>query len=105
MIDPESLQALGRGLRECLHADRAVLEELRADVRPLREATRRIQPRSATAVSLVATDGGNNRIQFDPFLIQLVRVVDSNENELCLEVVTPTSDVRALDRRQFNEDG
>jgi hypothetical protein len=88
-----------------MQSDRAVLDELRADVRPLRDATRRIQPRGTTAISLVATDGGNNRIQFDPFLIQLVRVVDSSENELCLEVVTPTSDIRVLDRRQFHQNG
>jgi hypothetical protein len=101
MIDPESLQALSRELRQCMETDRAVLEELRADVRPLRDGARRIQPRATTAVSLVAADGGNNRIQFDPFLVQLVRVVDSNQNELFLEAVTPTTDVRLLNRRHF----
>jgi hypothetical protein len=105
MIDPESLCTLSKELRRCMESDHAVLDELRADVRPLRDATRRIQPRATTALSLVATDGGNNRIQFDPFLIQLVRVVDSSENELCLEVITPTSDIRGLNRRQFHEDG
>jgi hypothetical protein len=105
MIDPESLRTLSEELRRCMQSDHAVLEELRADVRPLHDATRRIQPRATTAISLVATDGGNNRIQFDPFLIQLVRVVDSSENELCPEVITPTSDIGALDRRQFHEDG
>jgi hypothetical protein len=84
-----------------MEADRAVLDELRADVRPLRDGARRIQPRATTAVSLVAADGGNNRIQFDPFLVQLVRVVDSNQNELFLEAVTPTTDVRVLNRRHF----
>jgi hypothetical protein len=105
MIDPESLRNLSEELRRCMETDRKVLDELRADVRSLRDTTRRIQPRATTAISLVATDGGNNRFQFDPFLIQLVRVVDSSENELCLEVITPTSDIQALDRRQFHEDG
>src|SRR5262249_29389401 len=97
--------ALTRELRQCMEADRAVLDELRADVRPLRVGARRIQPRAATAVSLVAADGGNNRIQFDPFLVQLVRVVDSNQNELFLEAVTPTTDVRLLSRRHFTGTG
>jgi hypothetical protein len=66
---------------------------------------KRIQPRQTTAVSLVATDGGNNRIQFDPFLVQLVRVVDSSNNEHCLEAVTPTTDVPTLSKAQFEEDG
>jgi hypothetical protein len=105
MIDPQSLDALGRQFRQCMASDRALLDELRADVRPLRHATRRIHPQATTALSLVATDGGNNRIRFDPFLVQLVRVVDSSDNELCLEVVTPTSDLRALSARHFNPDG
>src|SRR5262249_49747109 len=87
MIDPESLTTLARELHLCMKADRALLDELRADIRPLRNATHCIQPRATTSLSVVATDGGNNRIQFDPFLIQLVRVVDSSQNELCLEVL------------------
>jgi hypothetical protein len=50
-------------------------------VRPLRDQVRRIQPRGTTALSLVATNGGNYRVQFDPFLAQLVWVVDSSNNE------------------------
>jgi hypothetical protein len=102
MIDPESMEVLSRDLKSCMQSDRAILDSLREEIRPMRSATRRIQPRTTTAISLVATDGGNNRIQFDPFLIQLVRVVDSSRNELCLEVLTPTTDIRALDARQFD---
>jgi hypothetical protein len=54
---------------------------------------------------LVGADGGNNRIQFDPFLVQLVRVVDSSNNEYCLEAITPTTNVAALSQRQFGSDG
>src|SRR5690606_16402020 len=67
--------------------------------------TRRIQPRATTSISLVGTDGGNNQLQFDPFLIQLVRVVDSSNNEYCLEAVSPTTPVQKLNERQFAADG
>lgn len=104
MIEPESFTQLKQEIETRLLSDRGILDELRGEIRPLRDNTRRIQPRSATTISLVATDGGNNRIQFDPFMIQLVRVVDSSNNEYCLEAVTPTTDITALSRRQFLDD-
>ncbi|HYU35568.1 MAG TPA: hypothetical protein VEW48_25720 [Thermoanaerobaculia bacterium] len=105
LIDPDSIAILRSEMKASIAGDRRVLDELRDDVRPLKGATRKIQPRSTTAISLVGTDGGNNRVEFDPFMVQLVRVVDSSNNEYCLEVVTPTSDRHAVNRRHFHEDG
>lgn len=105
MIDPESIDALRSQLASSIEGDRQVLDELCEEVRPLRSQTRRIQPRSTTAISLVGTDGGNNRIDFDPFMVQLVRVVDSSNNEYCLESVTPTTDRRLVNMRHIDEDG
>lgn len=105
MIDPQSQAQLQREIAERMQSDCAVLEDLRVDMRELRGSVRRIQPRSTTAISLVGTDGGNNSIQFDPFLVQIVRVVDSSNNEYCLEAVTPTTSVSQLSARQFNDDG
>jgi hypothetical protein len=84
--------------------DRKLLEELRAEVRLGLGDARRIMSRQTTAVSLVGTDGGNNRIEFDPFMAQLIRVVDSSNNEYCLEVITPTTDLVTLSKRHI-EDG
>jgi len=105
MIDPESIDELRQQLEASIAADRRVLDELCEEVRPLRSQTRRIQPRSTTAISLVGTDGGNNRIEFDPFMVQLVRVVDSSNNEYCLESVTPTTDRLAVNSRHIAPDG
>jgi len=105
MFDPETIKELKEAIADCIGADQDVLDTLRAEIRPLRNATRRIQPRATTSISLVGTDGGNNQLQFDPFLIQLVRVVDSSDNEYCPEAVSPTTDIAKLDSRQFNADG
>lgn len=105
MIDPQSQAKMREEINGRIHSDYDLLRQLREEIRPLRGGVRRIQPRSTTSISLVGTDGGNNRIQFDPFLLQLVRIVDSNNNEYCLEAVTPTTDVSDLSARQFDEHG
>ena len=105
MVEPSSLAELERAIADCIGTDQSVLDALRAEIRPLKGATRRIQPRATTSISLVGTDGGNNQFHFDPFLIQLVRVVDSSDNEYCLEAVTPTTPVQRLNERQFSPGG
>ncbi|MCG3206909.1 MAG: hypothetical protein FOGNACKC_00508 [Anaerolineae bacterium] len=105
MIEPSSYKQLKTQIAEVLQGDQAVLDELRADVRSLRSNIRRIQPRNTTAISLVGTDGGNNKVQYDPFLVQVVRVVDSSNNEHFLEPVTPTTKISQVSSNQFNEDG
>ncbi len=102
MFDLQSQDQLRQAI---LEGDRDLLNQLRADVRPLKSRVRRIQPRTATSLSLVATDGGNNALRFDPFLVQIVRVVDSSNNGYCLEALTPTTDLRAVNARQFYSDG
>ena len=87
---------------ECVTTDRGLLDELLGEISPLEHSQYRIHPRSTTSVSMVGTDGGNNELRFDPFLVQIIRVVDSNRNELWLEVVTPTTPVAALDTRHFS---
>lgn len=105
MIDPLSQLQLKEAIVDCIGTDHGVLDALREEIRPLKSDTRRIQPRTTTAISLVGTDGGNNQLQFDPFLIQLVRVVDSSNNEYCLEAVSPTTPIQKLNDRHFDADG
>jgi hypothetical protein len=104
MIDPTTQAQLKEAIANCIGSDREILDTLRTEIRHLKYATRQIQPRVTTSISLVATDGGNNQLQFDPFLIQLIRVVDSSNNEYCLEAVSPTTPLEKLDKFQFNSD-
>ncbi len=103
MIDPESHKNLSEEISRCIMEDRGLLDEVRSDIRPLKDQVRRIHPRTTTSISLVGTDGGNNKIEYDPFLIQLIRVVDSSNNEYCLEAVSTSSKIRELNKRHINE--
>src|SRR5580658_5194519 len=105
MIDPNSMDQLAKAMEECVASDGHILDDLRTEVRGLRTQVRRIQPRSATAISLVGTDGGNNQLRFDPFLVQLIRVVDSSENEYCFEVITPNTPIEDLEARHLDSQG
>ena len=105
MIDPPTMSQLKDAVADCIDTDRGILDKLREEIRPLRGSTREIRPRTTTSLSIVGTDGGNNQLRFDPFLIQLVRVVDSSNNEYCLEAVSPTTPIEKLDARQFAGEG
>ena len=105
MLDPDSHEQLRQEVSDRISADKHLLDALRAEIRPLRAQVRRIQPRSASSISLVGTDGGNNSLQFDPFLVHLVRVVDSSNNEYCLNAVTPSTNVTSLGSSQFDSNG
>jgi hypothetical protein len=105
MFDPSTQAQLKQAIADCIVSDRGILQELRDEIRPLRQQTKRIQPRATTSISLVGTDGGNNQLQFDPFLVQLIRVVDSSNNEYCLEAISPTTPIDALGRRHFDKQG
>lgn len=105
MFDPDQFVELKGRIRAQAAQDRRLLDELIAEVRPMAGEVRTIRPRAATSVALMASDGGNNQVIFNPFYLQVVRVVDSQGKELLLDVVSPTLDTRALSDKHFDGGG
>ncbi|MFW7382174.1 MAG: hypothetical protein ACOH5I_25460 [Oligoflexus sp.] len=105
MIDPKSHDRLRKEISARLVEDKSILDLLRREISIIKSDVHPIKSQSSASIALVAADGGNNSLKFDPFMVQLVRVVDSSNNEYCLEAITPTTDVIALSRSQFKKDG
>ena len=103
MFLPEQFPGLQRQIRDRAARDFRLLEDLVRQAREMAPRVRPIRPRSATSVALTAADGGNNAVAFNPFSLQIIRVVDSAGKELFLDVVSPATDIDELGRRHLAE--
>ncbi|MFC7329477.1 hypothetical protein [Marinactinospora rubrisoli] len=103
MFDLARIPDIQQRIREATARDSRLLDGVLGDVRTLRAQVRPIQPRHSSAVSLVASDGGNNQLRFNPFTLQVVRIVDSHGVEMFLDVVSPSTDTVELGRRHLDD--
>jgi hypothetical protein len=105
MFDPEEIPEVKKAIQECAFNDRKLLDDLRAEVMEMKPYVKVIQPRAITTFSLVASESTNNKLVYDPFYFQLIRIVDSNGRNWCLDIITPTTNSDLLSKRQFDERG
>ena len=105
MIDPDSLSTLDTEIHRAVQNDGPVLDALRTEVRILSVPDPAYSATFYDCNFIGRHRCRQNQIEFDPFMVQLVRVVDSSNNEYCLEVVTPTSDIRTVNERHINRSG
>lgn len=68
-----------------------IIEQFRKYARQLKNGVKEIRSYSVNAVSFVSADGGDNRLFFNPAVIELVRVVDSRGNQCALDAIAGNS--------------
>jgi hypothetical protein len=102
VFDPDKLPELKRLIREATYGDSSLLGDVLREVAVLRPV-KVIQPRNTNSISLVASDGGNNQLVFNPFALTVVRVVDSFGVEQFLDVISPSTDTVALGQRHLDQ--
>jgi hypothetical protein len=80
-------------------SDDPLLKKFRAYARRLSSNVRPLRTYSVNAVSFVSADGGDNRLTFNPAVVELVRVVDSRGNQCALDAIASTADSQELNDR------
>jgi hypothetical protein len=78
------------------------LQKFREYARRIKNDVKPIRPYSVNAVSFVSSDGGDNRLYFNPAVIELVRVVDSRGNQCALDAIAGNSKAADFNERAKN---
>lgn len=84
---------------EAYNTDDSYLQKFREYARRLKSGVKPLRTYSVNAVSFVSADGGDNRLAFNPVMVELVRVVDSRGNEHALDAVSSTISIEELEER------
>ena len=102
MLDPEDIESLKELMQVRMSEDVKLLDELRGEIDEFKRGIRMIKNYPSNVISIVGTDGGNNNFRFDPFIVHVVRVVDSNDVEYYMDLLTPTTPIEELENKIAN---
>ena len=86
-------------VRTAYETEEPVIQQFREFAIKLKNDVKFIRPYSVNAVSFVSADGGDNRLYFNPAVIELVRVVDSRGNQCALDAIAGNAKSESLDKR------
>lgn len=104
MLQVETLDVLRSSVHQAVEDHRSILDDAIDQVRGLNNDFRILRPRTITSFSMVASDGGHDRIDFNPFSVTVVRVVDSKGKELFVDCVSPSTDIDVLSEYNLEAD-
>ncbi|QOI97504.1 MAG: hypothetical protein HRU69_08385 [Flammeovirgaceae bacterium] len=99
MLAEDNFQELKNRVFQAYKTEEPVLHEFREFARRLKGDVKPIRPFSVNAVSFVSSDGGDNRLYFNPATVELVRVVDSLGDQCALDAIASNSKANELNNR------
>jgi len=100
ILDEEDQKRLQAHIDEATKQELEELNSLREKIRQMKVV--RMGSRHHYAIAPVATDGGENRLSFEPINIEIIRVADSEGNKRIETVVPLTSEVEVY-KNMFEE--
>ncbi len=86
-------------VQHAYETEEPIIQKFRDFAKRIRNDVKPIRPYSVNAVSFVSADGGDNRLYFNPAVIELVRVVDSRGNQCALDAIAGNARYKSLDER------
>lgn len=86
-------------VRAAYEIEEPVVQKFREFAKRLKNEVKPIKPYLANAVSFVSTDGGDNRLYFNPAVIELIRVVDSQGNQCALDAIAGNTEYNSLNAK------
>lgn len=95
-LDREELR---RKIMEAYDADVPHLQQFREYARRLRDGVKPLRTHWANAVASVSADGGENRLAFNPVVVELIRVMDSRGVQHALDAVGGAVTLAELEER------
>src|SRR5579883_922071 len=83
----DNFEQIKKRVFDAYKSEDPIIAKFREYARQIKNNVKRIKPYSVNAVSFVSTDGGDNRLFFNPAVIELVRVVDSRGIQCALDAI------------------
>jgi hypothetical protein len=88
-------EELSQKMADAVAKETPLVDKLRSEVRKLQ--VRKLGDRPCRTIAPVATDGGENRLSFEPLNIEIIRVVDSNGTDLFQTVIPLSEDSKVFE--------
>src|SRR5579872_7437874 len=95
----DNFEQIKKRVFDAYKSEDPIIAKFREYARQIKNNVKRIKPYSVNAVSFVSTDGGDNRLFFNPAVIELVRVVDSRGIQCALDAIAGNTKLDSLEER------